>query len=182
MTDQEYTQESYSYIFRALSIAARYHRMQTRKSDNYPYINHLIDSAEILINKGSVDDENEIAAAILHDILEDTDISISTLMEHFNSLTIFILLLLTEDKSLSIEERRIATLRKLHHATDEVKRVKLADLCSNADQSPKGWCKKRLSEYYEYTDKLAEECKNASPSLYSEYSRRRNYKNDKKNN
>lgn len=173
MKNQESYHEPFGYVFSALKLASMFHGTQTKKFDNLPYIDHLIDTANILINKGQISDEDEIAAAILHDILEDTIIPLPLLMGKVSQMTVHILLLLTDDKSLPLEGRRVDTVRKLQHAGDEVKRVKLADLCSNVTQPPKGWCSKRLADYYKYTDQLAEACRDGSLALYNEYQTRR---------
>lgn len=178
MTIKEPQLVAIDHIFKALRLASWNHREQTRKSDGTPYINHLIETADLLVNIGQTINEDVIVAAILHDILEDTELTISSLLGEYNPYTIYILLMLTEDKSCTLEERRQDTLRKVRNADDdEIKKIKLADLCSNVAYPPKGWSEKQLSEYFSYTDQLALMCKDASYSLFSEYSLRRRYKN-----
>jgi GTP pyrophosphokinase len=71
----------------ALDLAYRGHDGQFRKGNNLsgvklPYICHPVDVANLL-NKWNISDEDMIAAAFMHDLLEDTDITI----EHIDSTT-----------------------------------------------------------------------------------------------
>jgi guanosine-3',5'-bis(diphosphate) 3'-pyrophosphohydrolase len=61
-------------FLRSAAFAARKHRLQKRKdADASPYINHPIEVAAILAGEGGVTDVLTLAAAVLHDTLEDTE-------------------------------------------------------------------------------------------------------------
>jgi guanosine-3',5'-bis(diphosphate) 3'-pyrophosphohydrolase len=65
--------DSTAQILRALHFAADKHRDQRRKgAEASPYVNHLIEVAEMLAREG-VTDLITLQAAILHDTLEDTE-------------------------------------------------------------------------------------------------------------
>ncbi len=60
-------------ILKALEFASLKHRDQRRKDMvASPYINHPIALANVLCHEGGLTDEVVLAAAILHDTLEDT--------------------------------------------------------------------------------------------------------------
>src|SRR5258707_4369821 len=60
-------------LFKALAFAAHKHRDQRRKdAEASPYINHPIALAEVLAGEGGVADVEVLAAALLHDTIEDT--------------------------------------------------------------------------------------------------------------
>ena len=61
-----------SVVERAFEVAERAHKGQLRKSGD-PYITHPVAVAEILLDFGL--DANSIAAALLHDTVEDTSYS-----------------------------------------------------------------------------------------------------------
>ena len=62
-----------SIVIRAAAFAAHKHRDQRRKDANAtPYINHPLALAQILAVEGGVRDAATIAAALLHDTIEDT--------------------------------------------------------------------------------------------------------------
>jgi guanosine-3',5'-bis(diphosphate) 3'-pyrophosphohydrolase len=58
----------------ALKFASEKHVSQRRKGcADIPYINHPIRVAELLFTTGGITDTEVLSAAILHDVLEDTD-------------------------------------------------------------------------------------------------------------
>ena len=66
------------------AFAARKHRLQKRKdADASPYINHPIEVAAILAGEGGVTDVLTLAAAVLHDTLEDTETTPAELVREF---------------------------------------------------------------------------------------------------
>ena len=61
-------------LLKALAFAAHKHRDQRRKDHvASPYINHPIALANVLWHEGGVTDPVVLAAALLHDTVEDTD-------------------------------------------------------------------------------------------------------------
>jgi guanosine-3',5'-bis(diphosphate) 3'-pyrophosphohydrolase len=69
------------FISKAYQFANIAHKEQFRKSGE-PYIHHPIQVAEILIDLEM--DSNTITAAFLHDVVEDTDVSLEQLKDAFN--------------------------------------------------------------------------------------------------
>ena len=60
-------------LLNALQFAAHKHRDQRRKdAAASPYINHAIEVAAVLANRGGVTDLATLMAAVLHDTIEDT--------------------------------------------------------------------------------------------------------------
>ena len=68
-------------VLLALDIAIEKHKGQVRKGTDIPYIKHIIDVYEILRKQG-VDDETLIVG-ILHDTVEDTDMTLEEVKELF---------------------------------------------------------------------------------------------------
>lgn len=60
-----------------IRIAKKYHADQRRKYTNEPYYNHLRNVAKLVKKHGG--DNNQVYAALLHDILEDTSMTESEL-------------------------------------------------------------------------------------------------------
>jgi GTP pyrophosphokinase len=67
-------------IQRAYEVAERAHRGQVRKSGD-PFISHPLGVARILADLGM--DTTTIVAALLHDVVEDTDVAVGDLREEF---------------------------------------------------------------------------------------------------
>ena len=72
--------EQIGLVQRAFALAQRAHHDQQRASGE-PYINHLLAVADILLDMQL--DSEAIAAAILHDVVEDTEIDLATLERDF---------------------------------------------------------------------------------------------------
>lgn len=66
---------------RAAVFAAVAHRGTTRKGNRIPYLFHPMEAAAIVSEM--TDDQDLIAAAVLHDVVEDTEVTISELQEYF---------------------------------------------------------------------------------------------------
>ena len=73
-----------SLLLKAIHFAADKHRDQRRKDVHAsPYINHPISVAQILSDEGQVKDIEVLAAAILHDTVEDTETEFTDLESEF---------------------------------------------------------------------------------------------------
>ncbi len=66
---------------RALKFAAKAHRTQTRKGTDIPYLIHLIRTWDYV--RRMTEDPEEQAAALLHDVLEDTTVTFDQLRQAF---------------------------------------------------------------------------------------------------
>ncbi len=93
-------------IERAARIATEAHKKQVRKSDGSPYIVHPFMCAMLLQKHGFSD--TVIAAALVHDVLEDTVVSEETLHEAVGDEVVAIVHTVSEDKALRWEERKQA--------------------------------------------------------------------------
>lgn len=66
---------------RALGYASRLHREQTRKGTPVPYVAHLLGVASLALEMGA--DEDQAVAALLHDAVEDQDVTVDEVAERF---------------------------------------------------------------------------------------------------
>ena len=73
--------QSLSRFEQALVFAAQKHKDQTRKGTIIPYISHLLQVAGIALENGA--DEDEAIAALLHDVMEDQDVTEQELTARF---------------------------------------------------------------------------------------------------
>lgn len=106
---------------KAMIIAYNAHHGQVDKS-GVPYIFHPIHLAE------QMQTEDECIVALLHDVVEDTDITFEQLSKEFSPQVIKALKLLTHDKS----NDYLDYVRNLK-SNPIAKKVKLADLYHNSD-------------------------------------------------
>lgn len=131
---QEYTQEDIEQIKKAYYFAHKLHDGQYRISEE-PYIVHPVEVAKILISFKV--DRNTIVAALLHDILEDTDTSNEVIIEQFGN-DVFTIVdgvtKLGKYQFKSKEERQAESFRKMFIAMANDMRIiflKLADRLHN---------------------------------------------------
>ena len=162
--------EQLSLIFKALEFAARKHRDQRRKDEPAtPYINHPIEVAELLINEADVSDSDVLAAAILHDTVEDTETTAEELVSTFGADIAAIVLEVTDDKSLPKAERKRLQIENAAHCSDPAKLVKLADkTCNLRDMianPPADWPRQRIREYFDWAGLVIDRIRGVNPVL-----------------
>lgn len=119
-------------LTKALQFAIVAHGDQKRKYTGLPYVTHTIEVAEmVLLHGGSVE---QVAAALLHDTVEDTNVTIEQIHNEFG-FEIGTLVGWLTDVSLPEDGNRAArkALDRAHTlaAPHDAQFVKLADLISN---------------------------------------------------
>lgn len=132
-------------IEKAIRIAAGAHFDQTRKGDGMIYITHPIAVALKLAKHGFSD--TVIAAALVHDVLEDTDYPVDRLRKELGNKVFKIVKALTNDKSLEWEEKKLKYIETVRKGPEESKAIAVADKIHNlecliavhAKDGPKIW-------------------------------------------
>ena len=147
-------------IVRAAEFAAVKHREQRRKNGDIPYINHPLGVARILTEEAGVVDADVLAAAILHDTVEDTETTPDDLRSEFGESVASIVAEVTDDKSLSKVERKKAQIAHAPHLSREACLVKLADKLNNlrdlAVRPPSSWGEQRVRGYFCWASAVVE--------------------------
>ena len=118
-------------VLRAASFAARKHQGQTRADNLTPYFSHVARVTLILSHVFGVQDESILAAALLHDTVEDTPTSREELVTVFGERVADIVMLLTKDIRLPKKEREEEYIARLLEAPEDVMIAKMADLYDN---------------------------------------------------
>lgn len=157
-------------LMSALRFAADKHRNQRRKDRGAsPYINHPIEVASVLATAGGITDAVTLAAAILHDTIEDTETTAGELAERFGGEVCALVLELTDDKRLPKAERKRLQIEHAAAASHRAKLIKMADkICNVRDvthQPPAGWSDHRRREYLDWTEQVVQGCRGASATL-----------------
>lgn len=156
-------------LFRALSCAAQAHSDQRRKGSGEPYVNHLIEVAELLARVAGVDDLDVLRAAVLHDVIEDTEVSSEDLERRFGRRVRDLVEPLTDEKGFAKPERKRRQIERMRTAEPAVRTIKMADLCSNIAALPDDWSRERQADYLDWSERVAAVCAGASPALDDEY-------------
>ncbi len=155
----------------ALSIATRLHENQQRKG-GAPYIIHPLEVTSYLINLG-IDDDITCSAAILHDVVEDCNISdpYKELAEKYNlnKEIIDIVLLLTKPKDYKEND---PTLEKYYSKIKTNKKatiIKLSDRANNLSTID-AFTKEKMIEYVNETKNLIFPICKYGKAYYPEFS------------
>ena len=148
-------------IVKASDFACKKHKSQKRKDpEGTPYINHPIGVAWQLVNEGKVYDPAVLAAALLHDTVEDCDCSFEEITENFGEHVCSIVREVTDDKSLEKQERKRLQVVNGPGKSKEAKLVKLSDKLYNLRDlercKPEFWSEERKTEYFRWAKQVVD--------------------------
>ena len=120
----------HTLIEKAVALAVRAHAEQKRKESQRPYIVHPVAVALILAKHGFSD--TVIAAAITHDVIEDTSITEAELRAELGVAVANLVMSVTHDDTLLWDDKKKAYIEAVRAAGDEVKAISTADKIANA--------------------------------------------------
>lgn len=164
-------------LLAALEFSATRHKGQFRKGDDKsPYINHPIQVANLLVNGAGEKDPVLLAAAILHDVVEDTVDTkkekkklINEIREKFGEEVLFVTLEVTDDKSLSKKQRKLLQVEHAATLSLKARKLKLADKIANVRDvvvnPPTFWSLKRIIRYLDWSEAVVAGLRGVNPKL-----------------
>ena len=120
---------------RAIIFAVKAHSGYERKGKGFPFIVHPMEAMEIVATM--TPDQEMLAAAVLHDTVEDTDTTLEEIRAEFGNRVAMLVDTETEERNpcVSKEEswhsRKQAAMDRLAHASHDAKVVALGDKLSN---------------------------------------------------
>jgi GTP diphosphokinase / guanosine-3',5'-bis(diphosphate) 3'-diphosphatase len=166
--------DSNGLLLAALGFAADKHRNQRRKDhEATPYINHPIALAVLLNQEGGISDVTVLCAALLHDIIEDTGVTVDDLQERFGAEIADLVVEVTDDKSLDKAERKRLQIENAGGLSDAAKLIKLADkICNLRDIAaipPADWTVERKREYCEFAKRVVDGLRGIHPALEAKF-------------
>jgi (p)ppGpp synthase/HD superfamily hydrolase len=134
-------------IEKAIVVSVTAHHNQIRKLDNTPYIVHPFMVALKLAKYGFPD--AVIAAALTHDVLEDTEYGEEKLKAELGEEVLGIVKAVTNDNSLSWEDKKRKYVETVRNGPEGAKAVAVADkihnledlIAAHATQGPQVWKK-----------------------------------------
>lgn len=112
-------------------MAARAHRDQWRKDGATPYVSHPVRVALTVALRFGVADEAVIAAALLHDVIEDTTIDYDDLAARFGTQVADLVAAVSKDPRVPEPERERRYDQQLADASWQARLIKLADVYDN---------------------------------------------------
>ncbi len=161
-------------IFAAAMFAAEKHAAQKRKgAAAEPYINHLIEVAQLIAGSSERLDANLVMAGLLHDTIEDTGTTAEELEQVFGSDIAALVVEMTDDKSLPKEVRKTLQVESAPHKSVRAQVIKLADKISNLRSllasPPATWSTERKREYIAWAQKVVGALSAPNPILKAEF-------------
>jgi guanosine-3',5'-bis(diphosphate) 3'-pyrophosphohydrolase len=163
-------------ILSAAAFAAEKHATQKRKgAAGEPYVNHVIEVAQLVSTELSEPDANVVAAALLHDTIEDTGVTKEELVERFGADIAGLVAELTDDKSLPKAVRKRLQIEHAPMLSVRAQTIKLADKISNFRSillsPPADWDYQRKREYFEWGKRVVDGLTAPNPVLKAEFER-----------
>lgn len=99
-----FTEQEQNQIFDAIEFVANKHRNHWRKGTSIPYISHLMNVMKILCEEGA--SAEIVIAGILHDVVEDTPVSVEEINKLFGEKVARLVVKASEQDKLDDAEKR----------------------------------------------------------------------------
>lgn len=146
---------------KAWNFASNAHRKQFMPGSDIPYLNHIgLVAMEVMTAICQQQTEKmalyqpiknanlAVVCALLHDTIEDTEVSFNDIVKNFGEATAYGVLALTKDKNLpSKQEQMLDSLQRIKQQPLEIGIVKLADRITNLQPPPYYWTKEKINSY-----------------------------------
>lgn len=148
---------------RAIIFAVKAHHDTERRGKGFPYIVHPMEAVEIVAT--ITPDQELLAAAVLHDTIEDTDVTVEDIRREFGD-RIANLVHAESDQVMediseedSWHERKQIAIDRLAHASHDAKIVAMGDKLSNMRAIARDYAMKgdALWNIFHVTDKASHE-------------------------
>lgn len=163
-------------LLAAAHFSADRHRDQRRKGvRDTPYINHPLEVAERLVRVGGIEDVDILAAAVLHDTIEDTETTEAEIAALFGPIVAGLVMEVSDDRRLTWRERKALEIAHAPRLSPGAKLIKLSDKTSNtadtASNPPSDWSHRRLCDYLDFAQAVATGCRGQNAALDREFDR-----------
>lgn len=157
-----------SELIRAISKAAWLHRTQRRKgSQRIPYINHPVRVAEYLTKCG-FNDLELLQAAVLHDVIEDTEYTVAEMKSDFGDKVASIVAEVTDDMNHPSSKRKELQVIGASGLSDEAAKIRIADKTCNISDLltyELSWSTNRKLAYVEWSERVIDNIFKPEPCL-----------------
>jgi (p)ppGpp synthase/HD superfamily hydrolase len=161
-------------VLKAAEAAARWHVHQRRKGvDQEPYINHLLEVANLVAQATDGQQPDLIAAALLHDAIEDQKVHRDVIANSWGEAVAKLVEEVTDDKTQPKEVRKRKQVETAASKSELAKVLKIADKTSNlraiaSSPSPE-WSAKRRLEYIAWAREVVHNLRGANRWLEAQF-------------
>ncbi len=170
----DHTNNRIQPILAAAHFAAEKHSNQKRKGKaGEPYVNHLLEVAELIAGAIPEPDTNLLIAALLHDTVEDVGVTHEQLVQRFGSDVADLVAEVTDDKSLPKHERKRLQIEHAPKKSVRAQAIKLADKISNLRSMlyspPADWDFERRKAYFDWARQVVAGLSAPNPILKQKF-------------
>jgi guanosine-3',5'-bis(diphosphate) 3'-pyrophosphohydrolase len=127
----------------------------------------------VIARVGGVHTVHVLAAATLHDTVEDTQTTFDELEREFGAEISALVAEVTDDKSLGKEARKLMQIEHVAHASIGAKLIKLGDkICNVLDVTnspPPDWSNERRLEYLAWSERVVAGCRGTNAALEARF-------------
>jgi (p)ppGpp synthase/HD superfamily hydrolase len=148
-------------FIKTIHFASKAHNGQNYPGKDYSYNVHLSIVAMEIVHaipytkkKDEIDWDYTMQCAVLHDIIEDTDITYDEVKEEFCKNIADGVLALSKDYTIEKKDRMDDSLKRIMKQRKEVWMVKLADRISNLQPPPPYWNQDKITNYRKEAKKI----------------------------
>jgi (p)ppGpp synthase/HD superfamily hydrolase len=144
-------QDTYLSAFR---FAAEAHRGQyVPGTADLPYITHIscvcMEVIAALQAESGLDGNFALQCALLHDVLEDTDVTFDRIRTQFGEKTAWGVEALSKNAELDKSVQMVDSLGRIQRQPREIWMVKMADRITNLQSPPREWSQLKIENYYQ---------------------------------
>jgi (p)ppGpp synthase/HD superfamily hydrolase len=154
---------------KAIAFAGLAHRNQLVPSKEYNYVVHIsnvaAEVARAMFEEDIGDSDLIIQCALLHDVLEDTDVTQEQVKDTFGEKVLAGVFALTKNSNLDKKDRMSDSISRIKKQGKEIACVKMADRITNLQKPPSKWSKEKIGSYLEEAIIIHEELGYASKYL-----------------
>jgi guanosine-3',5'-bis(diphosphate) 3'-pyrophosphohydrolase len=157
----------------AILFAARAHNGQVRKDGTTPYINHPLEVMHMLVHTAKVADTEILMAAVLHDVVEDTEVTSDEIADRFGLRISKLVLELTDDKHLDKEERKRQQLITADLISPSARLIRISDkICNVYDilyAPPGNWPVSRRIDYLNWAEAVIDKIRGTNEAMENRF-------------
>lgn len=161
-----WSQDKYIHAYH---FAAKAHRGQLYSGTGLPFLLHISFVSMEIIAALAVEEtahpDLAVQCALLHDVIEDTNIKYEKVEEIFGKEVADGVEALTQNKKIKKAKRLEDSIDRIRKQSREVWMVKLTDRISNLQPPPFYWTQAKIKTYWESSKKIHDDLNSASPYL-----------------
>ena len=159
-----------SLLIQAIHYASYQHLHQRRKNkEASPYIHHPLTVMYLLSRVANVADPEILAAAVLHDTVEDTSSELADIESRFGSTVAAYVKEVSDDQSLPKTERKRLQVVNASKSSLGARLIKLADKTANlqdlVESPPAHWSAERIVTYLHWSKEVVDELRGVHQGL-----------------